>query len=118
MYLMAFNKLRHRLALKTFFLAMVMFPEVQKIAQQEIDSVLHGKRLPDFDDMSSLPYVTALVMEVQRWHPALPKSVSLEHDAPGLCINWISNILSRTVVFQGSLQKMISSMAISFLKAV
>jgi cytochrome P450 len=61
---------------------MVIFPEVQKLAQQELDSVLHGKRLPDFDDMTSLPYVMALVMEVQRWHPVLPMSVSLSVQDP------------------------------------
>jgi hypothetical protein len=54
----------YKSALKTFFLAMVMFPEAQKLAQQEIDSLLHGERLPDFDNMTSLPYVIALVMEV------------------------------------------------------
>jgi cytochrome P450 len=57
---------------------MVMFPEAQKLAQQEIDSLLHGERLPDFDDMTSLPYVTALVTEVQRWHPVTPTLVSLD----------------------------------------
>jgi hypothetical protein len=65
----------HQPALKTFILAMVMYPEIQKLAQQEIDSLLHGERLPDFDDMISLPYVTALVTEVQRWHPVTPTSV-------------------------------------------
>jgi hypothetical protein len=41
-------------ALKTFFLAMVIFPEAQKLAQQEIDSLLHGEHLLDFDDMTLL----------------------------------------------------------------
>jgi cytochrome P450 len=72
----------YRSALKTFFLAMVMFPETQKLAQQEIDLVLRGERLPDFGNRDTLPYVTALVMEVQRWHPVAPTSVPLETQDP------------------------------------
>ncbi|KAF4580656.1 hypothetical protein EYR40_003054 [Pleurotus pulmonarius] len=35
-------------------------------AQREIDGVLEGERLPDFEDLDRLPYVTAIVREVQR----------------------------------------------------
>ena len=38
----------------------------------EIDSVVGVDRLPDFDDEASLPYVSALVKEVMRWHPVTP----------------------------------------------
>ncbi|KAF8799104.1 cytochrome P450 [Phlegmacium glaucopus] len=58
-------------ATQTFFLAMVCFPEVQMKAQAEIDRVVSG-RLPDFDDMEDLPYVSALVKEVLRWQPVTP----------------------------------------------
>ncbi|KAK7469045.1 hypothetical protein VKT23_003539 [Stygiomarasmius scandens] len=58
-------------ALETFFLAMVLYPDVQKQAQAEIDKVVHG-RLPVFSDEASLPYITALVKEVLRWNPAVP----------------------------------------------
>jgi len=58
--------------LKTFLLAMVLNPEVQKKAQEEIDRVIGNARLPNFDDRDSLVYVEALVREVMRWHPPLP----------------------------------------------
>ncbi|KAL0579349.1 hypothetical protein V5O48_002682 [Marasmius crinis-equi] len=58
-------------ALNSFFLAMVLYPEVQARAQKELDTLLGG-RLPDFPDENSLPYVTAIVKEVLRWNPAVP----------------------------------------------
>ena len=44
---------------------MMCFPEVQMKAQAELDRVVSG-RLPDFDDMPDLPYLSALVKEVLR----------------------------------------------------
>ena len=58
-----------------FFLAMALHPEVQKKAQQELDAVVGTERLPDFSDRPSLPYITAIVKELLRWHPALPTGV-------------------------------------------
>ena len=58
-----------------FFLAMALYPEVQKKAQQELDAVVGGERLPDFSDRQSLPYINALVKELLRWHPATPMGV-------------------------------------------
>ncbi|KZT74723.1 cytochrome P450 [Daedalea quercina L-15889] len=55
-----------------FFLAMMCFPEVQKKAQDEIDSVIGNDRLPSLADLDQLPYVTALFWEVLRWHAVLP----------------------------------------------
>lgn len=57
--------------LSGFVLAMVMFPEVQKKAQAELDAVV-GNRLPDLDDQSQLPYVSAVVSEALRWFPPTP----------------------------------------------
>ena len=48
------------------FLAMSLYPEVQKKAQQEIDAVVGSDRLPDFADRDSLPYVDAIMKEVMR----------------------------------------------------
>ena len=50
----------------TFFLAMVCYPEVQKEAQAELDKVLNG-RLPEHNDTTSLPYLSALVKELYRY---------------------------------------------------
>jgi len=59
-------------AINAFFKAMVLFPEVQAKAQQEIDSVVGTDRLPGFADKDSLPYTTALALEVLRWHTVAP----------------------------------------------
>jgi Cytochrome P450 len=58
--------------LKIFLLAMILHPEAQKKAQNEIDAVVGQSRLPNFDDRDSLVYVEALVREVMRWHPPVP----------------------------------------------
>ncbi|KAI6017134.1 cytochrome P450 [Pisolithus marmoratus] len=51
-----------------FFLAMTLYPEVQRKAQAEIDAITRSEPLPTFIDRESLPYVDALVKEVFRWH--------------------------------------------------
>ena len=51
---------------------MVLYPEVQKKAQAEIDTVIGPNRLPDFGDRPSLPYINAVVKEVMRWHLVTP----------------------------------------------
>ena len=55
-----------------FFLAMTVFPEVQRKAQEEIDRVVGKDRLPTFNDRDNLPYIDATVKEVLRWHPVAP----------------------------------------------
>ena len=59
----------------SFFLAMTLFPEVQRKAQAEIDAVVGPDRLPNLNDRSSLPYVEAVIKEVLRWQPVLPLGV-------------------------------------------
>ena len=51
---------------------MVLYPEVQKKAQAEIDAVVGQNRLPDFHDRPSLPYINAVVKESSRWNIAVP----------------------------------------------
>ena len=58
--------------MQTLFLALTLYPEVQKKAQAEIDAVVGPNRLPDFNDRSSLPYLTAFVKEVGRWNLVVP----------------------------------------------
>ncbi|KAK2037953.1 cytochrome P450 [Colletotrichum somersetense] len=60
--------------ISSFVLAMLMFPDVQKKAQMEIDSVVGSDRLPSFDDQPRLPYINALVKESLRWFPVVPIS--------------------------------------------
>lgn len=59
-------------SISCFYLAMTLFPGVQKRAQDEIDNVIGSARLPCFGDRPSLPYVEALIKEVFRWHPIVP----------------------------------------------
>ena len=51
---------------------MLVYPEVQKKAQQEIDRVVGNERLPDFTDKDSLPYVFATMWESIRWKQGAP----------------------------------------------
>jgi cytochrome P450 len=57
---------------QALFLALALYPEVQKKAQAEIDAVIGPNRLPDFEDRSSLPYINAMVKELMRWHLVAP----------------------------------------------
>jgi hypothetical protein len=61
--------------LMTFALAMVLYPDVQRRAQAEIDSVVGEHRLPTFEDRASLPYVESVLRETLRWQPILPSGV-------------------------------------------
>jgi cytochrome P450 len=58
--------------INSFFLAMTLFPDVQKKAQAEIDAVIGPDRLPSFADQDSLPYIDALAKEALRWHAVIP----------------------------------------------
>ncbi|KAF5867860.1 putative cytochrome p450 protein [Botrytis fragariae] len=62
-----------------FVQAMVIFPEVSKKAQAELDAVCKD-RLPELEDMQNLPYIRACVKESLRWMPTdilgVPHSLS------------------------------------------
>ncbi len=48
-------------------LAMVLYPEKQAKAQEELDRVIgNGVRLPEYEDEEHLPYLNALLKEVMR----------------------------------------------------
>ncbi|KAG6809378.1 hypothetical protein H0H92_000479 [Tricholoma furcatifolium] len=59
-------------AWSSFVLAILLYPEVQVKAQEELDRVLGHSRLPDFSDRIDLPYISAIVKEVLRWSPVAP----------------------------------------------
>jgi cytochrome P450 len=54
---------------------MAMFPDAQRRAREELDSVVGGNRLPDFSDRESLPYLDALLLETLRWNPTVPLGI-------------------------------------------
>jgi cytochrome P450 len=51
---------------------MILSPDIQKKAQDEIDRISGGNRLPSFADKSSLPYISCIAWECLRWNPAAP----------------------------------------------
>ena len=73
-----------------FFLAIVLYPEVQAKAQAELDQIVGCDRLPNFSDRPHLPYLNALVKELIRWWPAiligLPHRVTAEDEYKGFLI--------------------------------
>ena len=54
---------------------MALYPEIQKKAQKALDDVLGGQRLPEFTDSTCIPYISAIVHEILRWHPVVPTCV-------------------------------------------
>lgn len=63
--------------LNMFIRCMVLWPEVAKKAQEELDRVVGPDRLPDFDDEKSLPYIRSIVKENLRLHP--PNKLGMHH---------------------------------------
>jgi len=51
-----------------FVQAMVIWPEVAKTAQEELDRVC-GDRMPDLNDVPNLPYIRSCAKESLRWMP-------------------------------------------------
>jgi cytochrome P450 len=75
----------------SFFLAMLVYPDVQAKAQAEIDRVIGRERLPHMEDMSSLLYVNAVVTEYLRWLPIVPMGKVSQHSSTD-SVNQISSV--------------------------
>jgi len=58
--------------MSSFFLVLVLYPRVQRRAQQELDAVVGRDRLPTFDDRPRLPYIEAFCKELLRWAMVTP----------------------------------------------
>ncbi|KAH9911170.1 cytochrome P450 [Fomitopsis serialis] len=61
--------------LRTFFLAMVLYPEVYHKAQAEVDRVVGNSRLPTLEDRPNLPYLDCILKETYRWNPPVPLGI-------------------------------------------
>ncbi|KAJ3745686.1 cytochrome P450 [Lentinula detonsa] len=57
--------------------AMILYPEAQRLAQEEIDRVVGPHRLPTFNDYEHLPYIRATIKEILRWRGVSP--IGLPH---------------------------------------
>ncbi|KAI1839626.1 hypothetical protein JX266_014164 [Neoarthrinium moseri] len=56
-------------AVMQWFCALIpSYPEIQRRAQYELDSVVGRSRLPGMEDEKSLPFCRAIIKEVQRCH--------------------------------------------------
>lgn len=64
-------------AIRGFFLAMALYPDVFNKARAEIDLVVGNHRLPLISDKANLPYTNAIVSEVLRWNVVTP--IALPH---------------------------------------
>lgn len=51
---------------------MVLYPDIQRKAQAELDEVIGRDRLPTMDDERRLPYIDALIKELHRFNPVVP----------------------------------------------
>ncbi|KAK5867864.1 hypothetical protein PBY51_012322 [Eleginops maclovinus] len=61
--------------LLTGFLYLMNYPQIQERCQQEIDNVLDGKNEACFEDRHQMPYVQAVIHEIQRVANTVPLSV-------------------------------------------
>lgn len=52
-----------------FMLAMLLYPDVQRKAHEEIDRVVGSDRMPTMDDEPTLQYIRGCVKETLRWIP-------------------------------------------------
>lgn len=68
------TSLQNVILLVQFVLAMVLYPDAQRAAQEEIDQAVGLQRLPGFGDRESLPLVDCILKETLRW--ATPVSIS------------------------------------------
>ncbi|XP_030587501.1 cytochrome P450 2F2-like [Archocentrus centrarchus] len=61
--------------LLTGFLYLINYPHIQERCQQEIDKVLEGKDRASFEDRHNMPYMQAVIHEIQRVANTVPLSV-------------------------------------------
>ena len=61
---------------------MILFPEVQKKIQEELDRAVGQDRLPGFEDQDALPYLVATIKEAVRWNPPTPLGELTPHNNP------------------------------------
>jgi len=52
-------------------LQMALRPDVMRRVQVELDAVVGKDRMPTFQDQDRLPYLSAVIKEVIRWHTTI-----------------------------------------------
>lgn len=68
--------------LEVFTMAAITQPGFVTKAQEELDAIFGGERLPKYSDKLNLPYISAMVSEVLRWRPVAAGGIpyALIHD--------------------------------------
>ncbi|OJJ54811.1 hypothetical protein ASPSYDRAFT_210517 [Aspergillus sydowii CBS 593.65] len=77
--------------LYAFVQAMLLYPDVQRKAQEEIDRVVGPDRLPVMEDLDDLQYIRSCMKETLRWMPttimgAVPHAVTQDDEYMGYFI--------------------------------
>ncbi|TAQ91247.1 hypothetical protein B7494_g430 [Chlorociboria aeruginascens] len=71
-----------RMVINTFIMALIANPEVIPRARIDLDKLCgDAERLPNMDDLNSLPYIAAIIKEGIRWRttvPMIPQHESVE----------------------------------------
>lgn len=79
-----------------FIQAMMIYPDVAKTAQKELDRVC-GDRMPDLNDVPNLPYIRACSKEALRWMPGfmlgIPHAVTQDDTYMGFHIPMDSTVI-------------------------
>ena len=70
------HRIQSASTVSSFIVALTLYPEVQRRAQAQIDSVISRDRLPTFEDRSRLPYIEAICKELLRWQIVTPLCTS------------------------------------------
>ncbi|KAL4062926.1 cytochrome P450 [Scleroderma citrinum] len=88
--------------IRVFLLAMVLYPEIQSRAQEELDKVVGTDRLPNFTDRENLPYIEAILLETLHWYPVAPLGIphrtTTRDEYNGMCIPKGEPLLRCTLV--------------------
>ncbi|KAK7040214.1 hypothetical protein VNI00_010020 [Paramarasmius palmivorus] len=83
--------------LKSFVLFLIASPEIQRKAYEEVMRVVGIQRTPVLEDYKDLPYLDAVLKEVQRLRPVAPLAVPHETTATEQYLDYI--IPENTILF-------------------
>jgi len=62
-------------SLMSFVVGMLLRPDIQTMAQKQLDAVTRRERLPTFEDRPSLPIIDAICKEFLRWGTTVPIAI-------------------------------------------
>ncbi len=89
---------------------MLLYPDVQRHAQEQIDRTVGSTRLPTMDDFDSLPYVRCIMKETLRWMPttilgAVPHAATTDDTYKGFLIPKGAGVMNNVWAINNSPQR-------------